>query len=123
MARTIFTILALISLFFSSSHGSPISTDSTCITPTFTTDDHKLIGYVQATATPGMVNIFPLQKFSDHHMIGGNAYHPSVVNRATVEWGCQYSCGSNCFAFFVYFDSDTTAGKVPHYECRVYAAP
>lgn len=120
MARMIFPILALLALC-RTSNGSPIGLASTCIMPTVTTGGNKLIGYAQATAQPGIANIFPLQAFSDHHMIGGNAYHPSVTDRSTVEWGCQYTCGQNCFAFFVFWD--TTLGKVPHYECRVYAAP
>lgn len=120
MARLIFAVLAILALFLTS-NGSPISSASTCVMPTVTTGRNKLIGYAQATARLGIASTFPLQEFSDHHMIGGNAYHPSITDRSTVEWRCQYSCGQNCFAFFIFWD--TTAGKTPHYECRVYAAP
>lgn len=115
----IISLVAIFSLLLTICTASPFSS-KICVMPTITTDGNRLIGYVQATATPGLANYFPRQEFSDHSMVGGTAYHPNLVDRSVAEWACQYSCGENCFAFFVYWD--TTLGKDPHFECRVYTA-
>lgn len=79
-----------------------------CIPATIVTDGYSVFGYETAAPSPEQTNYYPAQGFFDSWFIGGNTMHFPISDRARVEWQCQYSCGSRCLAFFVFWGKNNS---------------